>query len=73
MKLSFGAKSAKSCLPSTHWIVANHKTGGAVSVPVAGKNCRPMDATTIELHGPPICAIGAELDRGGQAIGINSG
>src|ERR1700730_3465797 len=72
MKRSFSAKSAKSCLPSTHWIVANHKIEGAVSVSVAGKNCRPMDATTIERHGPA-CAIDAELGRDGRAIGINHG
>jgi hypothetical protein len=52
MKPSFGAKSAKSCLPSTHWIVANHKIEGAVSASVAGANCRLMQATTIELRGP---------------------
>ena len=37
MKPSFGVKSAKSCLPSTRWIVANHKRGGAVSVAAAGQ------------------------------------
>ena len=36
---------------------------GAVSVSVAGKTCRPTDATTIELPDPPIYAIDAELDR----------
>jgi hypothetical protein len=28
MKPSFGAKSAKSCLPSTHWSGANRKIEG---------------------------------------------
>jgi hypothetical protein len=40
-----------------HWIVANHKREGAVSVSVAGKTCRSTDATTIELPDPPIDAI----------------
>jgi len=31
-----------------HWIAVNHKRDGAVSVSVAGKTCRPMDAMTIE-------------------------
>ena len=53
MKQFFGAKSAKSSSPSTHWIVANRKIEGAVSMPVAGKTCRPMEATTIELTGHP--------------------
>ena len=30
MKQPCGAKSARSCLPSMHWIVANHKREGAV-------------------------------------------
>ena len=66
-----GAKSARSCLLSMPWIVANHKREGAVSVSVAGKTCRPMDATTIELSDQPIYAIDAELGRDGRAIGIN--
>jgi hypothetical protein len=53
MKPSFGAKSAKSCLPSTPWIAASRKIEGAVSMPVAGKHCRPTDGTTTELAGPP--------------------
>ena len=52
MKQSFGARPARSCLLSMHWIVANHKRDGAVSVSVAGKTCRPTDATTIELPRP---------------------
>ena len=31
MKQSFGAKPARSCLLSTHWIVANHKIEGGAS------------------------------------------
>jgi hypothetical protein len=73
MKRSFGAKSAKSCLLSTHWIVANHKIEGAVSVSVANETCRPVDATTIEPRGPPICAMDAEFRRDARAIGINRG
>ena len=49
-----GAKPAKSCSRSMHWIVVNHKREGAVSVSVAGKTYRPMDATTIE---PPDCPM----------------
>ena len=49
------------CIRDRHWIVANHKIEGAVSVSGAGKHCRPMDATTIELRGPTICAIDAKL------------
>jgi len=52
VKRSFGAKSAKSCLPSTPWIVASPKTEGVVSASVASTHCRPMEATTIELAGP---------------------
>jgi hypothetical protein len=52
MKASFGAKSAKSCWPSTHWIVADHKIEGAIFISVAGGNCHPIDATTIELRQP---------------------
>jgi hypothetical protein len=51
MKQPFGAKSAKSCLPSTHWIGANRKIEGAVSEAVAGKSCRSMDTATIERRG----------------------
>ena len=49
MKQSFGARPARSCLLSMHWIVANHKIEGAVSVSAAGKTCRPTEAMTIEL------------------------
>ena len=63
MKQSFGARPARSCLLSMHWIVANHKRDGAVSVSVAGKTCPSADATTIELPDLPIYAIDAELDR----------
>jgi hypothetical protein len=66
MKRSFGAKSAKSCLPSTHWIVANHKIEGAVSVSVADENRPPTDATTIELRDRPIYAIDAERGETGK-------
>ena len=37
MKQFFGARLARSCLLSMHWIVANHKIEGAASVSVAGK------------------------------------
>ncbi len=73
MKLSFGVKSAKSCLPSTHWTGANRKIEGAVFVSEGGKHCRLKHATTIELRGPPICAIDAELGWDGPAIGVNRG
>ena len=63
MKQPFGAKSARFCLPSMHWIVANHKRECAVSVSVAGKTCRPTDAT-IELPDPPIYAIDAKIRPG---------
>jgi len=63
MKQSFGARPARSCLLSMHWIVANHKREGAASVSVAGKTCRPTDATTIELSDLPIYAIDAKLGR----------
>ena len=43
MKQSFGARPARSCLLSMHWIVANHKREAAVSVSVAGKTCRPTE------------------------------
>ena len=68
MKQSFGAKPARSCSLSMHWVAANHKKEGAVSVSVGGKTCRPMAATTIELPDPAIYAIDAELGRGGRAI-----
>ena len=57
MKQSFGARPARSCLLSMHWIAVNHKRDGAVSVSVAGKICRPTGGTTIELPGPPIYVI----------------
>ena len=59
MKQSFGARPARSCLLSTHWIVTNHKIEDGVSVSVVGKTCRPTDATIIELPDPPIYAIHA--------------
>jgi hypothetical protein len=55
-----------------HWIAANHKIEGAISVSVAGKTYRPTDATTIELPGPTIYAIDPELGRDGRASGIKS-
>ena len=51
-KQPFGAKPARSCLLSMHWIVANHKIEGAVSVLAAGNARRPRDAQTIELPDP---------------------
>jgi hypothetical protein len=54
-----------------HWIVASHKTEGAVSVSVAGKTCQSIDGTTIELPDISIYAIDAQLGWDGQAIGIN--
>ena len=47
-KSLYGVKPAKSYLLSMHWIVANHKKESTVSISVAGKTCRPMDATTID-------------------------
>jgi hypothetical protein len=73
MKQSFGAKPARSCLRLMPCIVANHKRDGVGSASAAGQNCRPMDATTIELPDLPIYAIDAELGRDGRAIGINRG
>ena len=70
MKQSFGARPARSCLLSMHWIVANHKREGAVSVSVVGNNCRPTGATTIEPPDPPIYAIDAESGRNERAIGL---
>ena len=71
MKQPYGARPARSCLLSMHWVVANHKRDGVVSVTVTGKTCRPMDATTIELPDPPIYAIDAELGRD-RGSGISS-
>ena len=61
MKQPCGGKPARSCLLSMHWIVANHKREGAVSVSVVGS--RPMDATTTELPDRPVYAIDAKLGR----------
>ncbi len=49
MNQSFGARPARPRLLSMHWIVANHKRGGGVSVSVGGNTYRPMDTMTIEL------------------------
>jgi Transposase DDE domain len=68
-KQSFGPKSAKSCLPSTHWIAASHKTEGAVSVTVAGEICQPTDATTIELRGLGLAFDRHGTRRDGQTLG----
>ncbi len=73
MKQSFGVRPARSCLLSMRCIVANHKREGAVSASIVGRNCWPMDATTIELSDLPIYAIDAELGRVERAIGINRG
>jgi hypothetical protein len=73
MKQFFGAKPARSYLRSMRWIAASHKTEGAVSVSEAGKACRPMDATTIELPDPPIYAIDAGLRQDGRVIEITCG
>ena len=45
-KQSCGARPARSCLLSMHWIAASRKTEDAASVSVADKTCRPKDATT---------------------------
>ena len=58
-------------LDDVRCIVANHKREGAVSASIVGRNCWPMDATTIELSDLPIYAIDAELGRVERAIGIN--
>ena len=52
-----GAKPAKSCSRSMHWIVVSHRREGAVSVSVAGKTYRQMDTTTIDLPDPLIDSI----------------
>jgi hypothetical protein len=44
-----GARPARSCLLSMHWIAASRKTEDAVSSSVNGKPRRPTDATTVEL------------------------
>jgi hypothetical protein len=49
MKQSSGARRARFYLLSMRWIVANHKREDIVSASVGARNCRPMDATTIEL------------------------
>jgi hypothetical protein len=72
MKQSFGARPARSCLLSRHWIVANHKREGAVSVSVADNTFRPTAATIIELPDVPIYAIDAKLGREGRAISNSS-
>ena len=42
MKRSSGARPARFCLPSMHWIVANHKIEGTVSV-VGSRQDLPAD------------------------------
>jgi hypothetical protein len=61
MKQPCGAKPAKSCTCSMHWIVASHKREGAVSASAAGQTCWPMDAPTIDLPELPISPLTAEL------------
>ena len=46
MKQSFGARPARSCLLSMHWIVANHKRKAAVSV---SQPARPAGRRTRRL------------------------
>ena len=73
MKQSFGARPARSCLLSMHWIVANHKRKAAVSVS-DGRQYPPADGRDdFELPNPSIYAIDAELGRDGRAIGIYRG
>ena len=49
MEQPCGAKPARFCLPSMHWVGANRKKERAVSISVAGKICCPMDTAIIEL------------------------
>ncbi len=53
MKRSSGARPARLCLPSMHWIVANHEIEDGVSASIADKTCRPIDATIIEPSDHP--------------------
>jgi hypothetical protein len=48
MKQPFGAKRARSCLPSMLWIAANHKREGAVFTSAAGNPDLQTDPTTID-------------------------
>ena len=50
---NFGARPARSCLPLMPWNRRKPQDrGGAVSLSVSGKTCRPDDATTIETSIP---------------------
>ena len=69
MRQPYGARPARFCLLSTHWIAANHKREAAVSVSMAGKTRRPTDATAVEAPTHLLYAIDVELGRDGQAIG----
>jgi hypothetical protein len=71
MKRSSGAKSAKSCLPSTLWIVASRKIAGAVTVSVVGQTCRPMGATAIELRGAINAGFGDRVNRSANGIVVD--
>ena len=48
---------------SIHWVVANHKRDGVVSVSVTGMTYRQMDAMTIEPPDPPIYVIDAAIPK----------
>jgi hypothetical protein len=53
MKQSFGARPARSCLHSMHWIVASHKIERAVSLSAAGAICRPTSAMSARFRARP--------------------
>ena len=70
MKQPFGAKPARSCLLSMHWIVANHKREGVVSASAARESCRPTDAATIELPNRPRCVPLSLSSRSASALWV---
>ena len=74
MKQSFGARPAKSCLLSMHWIVANHTKDGAVSASAASQNCRPTSAMSVDFRTRRLlrCSARRATDRNSQEIGFVS-
>ena len=70
MKQSFGARPARSCLLSTHWIVTNHKIEDGVSVSVVGKTCRPTDATILSCRTHPSTRSTQSLTGAGPELPI---
>ena len=61
MKLSSGARPARSCLRSMHWTVANPRREGAASLSITGKNRRPTGAIGVDFRARPIEALRAHL------------